>query len=79
MEPQRAIAPFDTDPRAIAATRLAEAQIRVDPVGIGSTGLSDSAVDLSLEDLEVSPTVFVKNTVVVRCRVSALSAANQGA
>jgi hypothetical protein len=74
---QRAISPYDTDPRA-AATRLAEQQVRVDTVvGIGQTGFSDSAVDLSIEDLEVSPTVFVKNTVVVRCRVRALGAANQ--
>ncbi|MBS0263354.1 MAG: hypothetical protein JSS02_15535 [Planctomycetes bacterium] len=73
---QRALPPYDTDPRA-AATRLAEQQIRVDPVGVGSTGLSDSVADLSIEDLDVSPSVFVKNTVVVRCRVRALGAANQ--
>jgi hypothetical protein len=73
---QRAIAPYDTDPRA-AAMRFAEQQIRVDPVGIGDNGFADSAVDLSIEDLDVSPTVFVKNTVVVRCRVRALGAAGQ--
>jgi hypothetical protein len=73
---QRAISPYDIDPRA-AATRLAERQIRVDPVGLGSTDFSESAVDLSVEDLEVSSTVFVKNTVVVRCRIRTVGAAGQ--
>jgi hypothetical protein len=73
---QRALPPFDTDPR-VAANRLAEQQIRVDTVGVGASGISESAVDLSIEDLEVSPTVFVKNTVVVRAKVRALGAAGQ--
>ncbi|MBI3866000.1 MAG: hypothetical protein HY290_29335 [Planctomycetia bacterium] len=73
---QRSLPPYDVDPRA-AAERLAEQQVRVDTVGIGQSGFSDSAVDLSVEDLDVTPTVFVKNTVVVRCRIRALGAANQ--
>ncbi len=73
---QRALAPFDLDPRS-AANRLAEQQIRVDTVGIGTSGVSDTAVDLSIEDLEVNPTVFVKNTVVVRAKIRALGAENQ--
>jgi len=73
---QRAVTPFDTDPRS-AANRLAELQIRIDPVGVGASGITDSALDLALEDLEVSPTVFVKNTVVVGARVRALGAAGQ--
>ena len=73
---QRALPPFDNDPRA-AANRLAEQQIRVDTIGVGASGISDSALDLSVEDLEVSPTVFVKNTVVVRAKVRAVGAAGQ--
>ncbi len=73
---QRALPPFDTDPRA-AANRLAEQQIRVDTIGVGASGISDSAVDLSVEDLEVSPTVFEKNTVIVKAKVRALGAAGQ--
>lgn len=73
---QRALPPFDIDPRA-AANRLSELQIRVDPVGVGASGISESALDLSIEDMEVSPTVFVKNTVVVKAKVRALGAAGQ--
>lgn len=73
---QRAVAPFDVDPRA-SASRLAEAAVRVDTVPFGASGLSDSALDLIAEDLEVSPTVFVKNTVVVSARIRALGAADK--
>ena len=73
---QRALPPYDTDPRA-AAHRLAEQQIPVHTVGIGSSQISDTALDLAVEDPEVSPTVFVKNTVVVRVKVRALGAADQ--
>ncbi|MGQ0634577.1 MAG: glutamine amidotransferase [Planctomycetaceae bacterium] len=73
---QRAVAPRDLDPRA-AASRLAEQQIRIDAVGIGTSAMSDGALDLSVEDLEVSPTVFVKNTVVVAAKIRALGAGNR--
>ncbi|HLJ12525.1 MAG TPA: glutamine amidotransferase [Planctomycetaceae bacterium] len=73
---QRALSPFDADPRS-AANRLAEQQIRVDTVGIGTSGISDSALDLIAEDLEVSPTVFVKNVVVVGAKIRAFGAADQ--
>ncbi|MGE5195326.1 MAG: glutamine amidotransferase, partial [Deltaproteobacteria bacterium] len=73
---QRALPPFDIDPRA-AAHRLAEQQIPVHTVGVGSSQISETALDLAVEDLEVSPTVFVKNTVVVRAKIRALGAADQ--
>jgi uncharacterized membrane protein len=73
---QRALPPFDTDPR-LAANRLAELQIRVDPVGIGETGFTDTALDLAVERMEVSPTIFVKNTVVVPIKIRAVGAADQ--
>jgi hypothetical protein len=73
---QRALPPYDTDPRA-AANRLAEQQIRVDVVGLGASGISETSTDLIVEDLEVSPTVFVKNTVIVRAKIRALGAADQ--
>jgi hypothetical protein len=73
---QRALSPFDTDPRA-AANRLAEQQIRVDTVGVGASGISESAIDLSIEDFEVSPTIFVKQTAIVKAKVRALGAAGQ--
>jgi hypothetical protein len=73
---QRALPPFDADPRA-AANRLGDQQIRVDVIGVGSTGLSETALDLAVEDLEVSPTVFVKSIVVVAAKIRALGAADQ--
>src|SRR5262249_5036232 len=68
---QRALAPFDTDPR-LAANRLAEQQIRVDVVPLGESGFTDTALDLAVEDLEVSPTIFMKNTAVVGAKIRAL-------
>jgi hypothetical protein len=72
----RAMAPNDIDPRA-AAARLADQQIPVDTIGFGASGLTDSTIDLAAEDLEVSPTVFVKNTVTVSAKVRALGAADR--
>lgn len=72
----RALPPYDTDPRA-AAIRLADQQIPIYAVGIGGSGLSDSSLDLAAEDFEVSPTVFVKNNVVVGAKVRALGAAGR--
>jgi hypothetical protein len=73
---QRALTPFDADPR-IAAARLAEARVPVDTVLYGTSGFSGQAADLALDDLEVNPTVFVKNTVVVGAKLRALGAANR--
>lgn len=73
---QRALPPFDVDPRTVAS-RLADAQIPVDTIVYGGTGLAENAVDLALEDLEVNPTVFVKNTVVVGAKLRALGAVNR--
>jgi hypothetical protein len=73
---QRALTPFDTDPR-MAANRLAELQIRVDVVGLGQSGFTDTALDLAVQDMEVSPTIFVKNTVVVSAKIRCVGAADQ--
>ena len=70
---QRAVAPFDADPRA-AARLLADAQVAVDTVLYGATGFTETSVDLGVDELEVSPTVFVKNTVVAGAKVRALGA-----
>jgi uncharacterized membrane protein len=73
---QRALPPYDIDPRT-AAHRLFDQQLPVDTVGIGLSEIADTALDVAIEDLEVPPTVFVKNIVVVRAKVRALGAANQ--
>ena len=75
---QRALVPFDTEPR-IAARGLADLPVPtpVHTVGFGTSGLAETSLDLAMEDLEVNPTVFVKNTVVVGARLRALGAADR--
>lgn len=75
---QRAMAPNDADPRTVAR-RLQEYDVRVHTVPFGASGLSDAVVDASLEELDVSPVVFVKNTVVVRGKVRLVGAAGKEA
>jgi len=72
---QRAVPPFD-DPRT-EARLLGPQNIPVFTVPIGGTGLSDTAVDLAVEDLLVNPGVFEKKTVAVTARVRAVGAANR--
>jgi len=73
---QRAIPPADVDPRTVT-DRLAEKNIVVDTVCLGTTSLEGSGCDLVLEEFEVSPTVFVKNTVIVTGKLRALGAAGR--
>ena len=73
---QRALPPYDLDPRA-AARQLADAQTPVHTVAFGASGLTESAIDLIAEDLQVSPVVFEKNTVVVTAKIRALGAAGR--
>lgn len=75
---QRAVPPHDRDPR-LAARGLADLPIPVPvhTVGFGTSGLAESSLDLAAEDLEVNPTVFVKNTVIVAAKVRALGAADR--
>ena len=73
---QRALPPFDVDPRLVAQ-RLAELHIPVYTVPFGATSLSSSGRDLIAEDLIVSPTVFVKNTVIVGAKIRALGASGR--
>ena len=73
---QRALPPYDLDPRLVAQ-RLAELHIPVYTIPFGATTLSSSGRDLIAEDLVVSPTVFVKNTVIVGAKIRALGAAGR--
>ncbi len=73
---QRALPPYDLDPRQVAQ-RLAELHIPVHTVPFGATSLSTSGRDLIAEDLVVSPTVFVKNTVIIGAKIRALGAAGR--
>jgi len=73
---QRALAPYDIDPRLVAQ-RLAELRVPVYTVPFGASSLTNSGRDLIAEDLVVSPTVFVKNTVIVGAKIRALGAAGR--
>jgi hypothetical protein len=73
---QRALPPREIEPRGVAL-RLAEQNIRIDTVCFGSTGVTENSLDVIVEDLQVSPTVFVKNTVVVAAKVRVLGGAGR--
>ena len=73
---QRAVAPYDVDPRAIAR-RLGELQVPVNTIPHGGSGLTGSTLDLAVEDLQVSPVVFEKKTVPVSAKVRVLGAAGR--
>ncbi|MEX0702996.1 MAG: glutamine amidotransferase [Planctomycetales bacterium] len=69
---QRALPPRDIDPRD-AARRLAELQVPIYTVGIGSEHLAD-VLDVAIEELQVDPLVYEKKQVPVSVRVRALGA-----
>ncbi|MHC4878944.1 MAG: hypothetical protein ACYTGL_21035 [Planctomycetota bacterium] len=73
---QRAIAPVDSDPRS-AATRLAQLPVPLFPVPFGGSAVTDSSVNLAVEDLTVSPIVSVKNVVPVSAKIRVDGAPNQ--
>ena len=73
---QRARGELDIDPRA-AARVFGQMQIPIYTVPFGATDLSSSAIDLSIEDIEVERVVFEKNLVPVAARVKANGAANK--
>lgn len=72
----RALAPYDVDPRAVAR-RLGELQIPIFPVAYGTTTVSDTSLDLIVEDLLVDPYAFVKKTVPMRARLRVTGAAGR--
>lgn len=73
---QRAVAPFDADPRA-QARQLARQQVPVYTVPIGGSGVTGSAFDLAIEDLIVDPVSFEKKNVPVTARLRVLGAAGR--
>ncbi len=73
---QRAVSPYDVDPRAMAR-RLGELQVPVYTIPYGGSGLTGSTLDLSVEDLLVSPVVFEKKAVPVSAKVRVLGAAGR--
>ncbi len=73
---QKALAPHDIDPRAVAR-RLGELQIPIFPVAFGTTSVSDTTLDLIVEDLLLDPIAFVKKTVPLRAKIRTFGAAGR--
>ena len=73
---QRALAPYDIDARTVAR-RLGELQIPIFPVAYGTTTVSDTSLDLIVEDLLVDPYAFVKKTVPMRAKLRVNGAAGR--
>lgn len=73
---QRALPPRQEDPRQ-AARIISELQIPVHTVTFGASQLQGTTVDLMLENLRTSPTVFVKNRAVLESSLRALGAAGR--
>ena len=70
---QRAVEPFDVDPRWVAH-QLAEQQIPVFCVGFGTNALSGTSVDLAVEELLVDPIAYHKKLVPVSAKIRAVGA-----
>lgn len=73
---QRAVPPFDADPRAVAP-RLADASLPLHTVLYGQSTLNDAGIDLALEDLLIEPVVFEKKLVPITARLRARGAAGK--
>lgn len=73
---QRVLPPNDADPRTEARV-LGQQQSPVYTVPFGSSGLSENAVDLAVEDLLVDTLAFEKKLVPMTFKVRALGAANK--
>ena len=73
---QRAVAPFDLDPRRVARM-LGDQGLPVYTIPYGASGASDNAIDVSVDDLLVDRVVFANKAVIVRARVRLVGAANR--
>jgi len=74
---QRALPPFDLDPRGAVRQFRAGHSAPIHTVGVGTSTLSDSSMDQIAENLKVNPTVFEKNEVIVGADLRALGVANR--
>ena len=73
---QRAVAPFNLDPRRVARM-LGDQGLPVYTIPYGASGASDNAIDVSVDDLLVDRVVFANKAVIVRARVRLVGAANR--
>src|SRR5690606_30935590 len=70
---QRTLPGKDIDPRT-AARRLADRQIPIHTFPLGASGLTATALDVAVEDLQVDPFAFEKTTVPVTVRIPTVGA-----
>lgn len=73
---QRAVSPFDLDPRRVARM-LGDQGLRVFTVPFGASGAGDNSLDVSVDDLLVDRVVFENKAVIVRARVRLVGAAGR--
>ena len=73
---QRALSPFDLDPRRVARM-LGDQGLPVYTVPFGASGGGENSVDISIDDLLVDRVVFENKAVIVRARVRLVGAANR--
>lgn len=73
---QRTLPPRQTDPRQSARV-LGELQIPIHTITFGASQLTGTTADLMLENLQTSPTVFVKNRAVLESNLRAVGAAGR--
>jgi len=74
---QRAVAPFDLDPRTAARSFAEQLGVPIHTVTYGTSDLSTGGLDLAVEDLLIDPVTFEKKTVPVRATVRLLGAAGR--
>lgn len=74
---QRAIPPFDLDPRTASRTFAEQLGVPIHTVTFGTSDLSTAGLDLAVEDLLIDPVTFEKKTVPVRATVRLLGAAGR--
>lgn len=73
---QRALPGKDVNPRD-AARKLGDRQIAVNTFPFGASGVSSSAVDIAVEDLQVDPLAFERKSVPVTARIRAAGASGR--
>lgn len=68
----RVAPPFDADSPRTVARKLGQLQIPLFPVPFGESDIAEAGLDISVDDLAVSPIAFVRNTVPVTAKIQVM-------
>ena len=68
----RVAPPFDADAPRTVARKLGQLQIPIFPVPFGESDIAEAGLDISVDDLAVSPIAFVRNTVPVTAKIQVM-------